>query len=1135
MLVGFSTMAYAEDELYIQNDAFVSTFNGQSNTVMLESNPNTLIIGKGRHAYIRLSVSNWDSQNAEKVVLNFNKKNNKNTMIIKQCSEFLREGESDSQEVWTQANITYNNRPLDLEGSWELEQEIPNGEARISVDLTDLLKQAKQEGKETVSLHITTAAVEDSTVSASELFSTRSEKKPYLDLTYVGEEQPIAVEPTKVIGGYTENGSIAQKIFKIKNESGTYLKLQGTDFVETEKSEEAAVFGLYIFDYKEFDDASYTKTTYALKCLDNNKYLTIQNYFAETDTEKPYYNLENGTYKIQADADTVNWNERFYVSYYPTSNEYTISSHLDTLRDNPDFNVAPVRMENNTLYSSFNNQSEYRFEFEEVTGQDPLEVIQEVNGSCITLRWYPVNGDTNPANYQVDGAAVQLEGDYLTAQLEEKNTGLHTISVSYIGGETVQVPVRIFEHLGMSHSLEELDAMKEHIAKKEEPWYSDYQKLKSTVPDQMSTPDFVPNAQEGVGRGTPEGHGNIVSFEQSANAAYFNALQWVITGEQSYADAVVRILNAWAEQLKIVDGRDRILGAAINSYKFNNAAEIIRYYHGGYANYTEQDFQKFQTMMENVIYPVIEDLGAPMIANGNWDTAAMISMISIGVLCDNTEIYERAVSLYQDIHVNGSIAVYVSDWGQSVESARDQAHAQLGIGYMADVCQVAWNQGDDLYGLYDNRLAKAFNWAAQYNLYDDNIQFEPLMNVFGDSKRGYWTKLDSEKINRGELRPVYELPLAHYSNVSGVDTTWMEKAAKAMRAQGYVHNDNLNFGTMTSYNGEPTTACKPYFQLRTRLEPWYQRTWDAVNQYGDSSNGTAETLNSYFTVTQTGELTASSMKASAPYFQLIDNQDGTYSIICVENGKYLSVKEETRQENQVIRADAETIGENEKFIFHCTGAGFYYFCSPKYGNRVVTVQVENAEDPQNAVLTLCLGTSTDISSAAITNNEKFILIYNNLTEPQPQIPVLKYQSHVQNIGWMTEVSDGEISGTHGRCLRMEALKIDLDTNGLDGGIQYCSHIQNLGWQKEVSNRELSGTTGRCLRMEAVKIRLTGEIEEQYNIYYRAHIQNIGWLGWAKNGEAAGSQGKSLRLEAVQIRLIKKGQEAPDQTDQAFIK
>uniref|UniRef100_UPI00286F988C InlB B-repeat-containing protein n=1 Tax=Anaerosporobacter sp. TaxID=1872529 RepID=UPI00286F988C len=357
--------------------------------------------------------------------------------------------------------------------------------------------------------------------------------------------------------------------------------------------------------------------------------------------------------------------------------------------------------------------------------------------------------------------------------------------------------------------------------------------------------------------------------------------------------------------------------------------------------------------------------------------AAMVSMISIGILCENEEIFSRAVELYQDIHINGSIAVYVSDWGQSVESARDQAHAQLGIGYMADVCAAALNQGINLYDLYNYRLAKAFNWAAQYNLYDTNYTFEPLMNVFNNSSRGYWTTLDSEKINRGELRPVYELPLSYYSNVEGVDVTWMKKAAEAMRAQGYVHNDNLNFGTLTTYNGASTAKSEPYFQIRTAIEPWYQRTYSAVKQYDSSvAAGVAETLNSYFAVSEDGTITASLKKADAPYFQLINNDDGTYALKCVSTDKYVSVKADMVGDENVIKADADTVSDSERFTLKATGIGYYYLASPKYDNRAVTIHVDGADTPTSAVLTMRLSNSTKTSSASVTTSERLIFVYN---------------------------------------------------------------------------------------------------------------------------------------------------------------
>ena len=139
--------------------------------------------------------------------------------------------------------------------------------------------------------------------------------------------------------------------------------------------------------------------------------------------------------------------------------------------------------------------------------------------------------------------------------------------------------------------------------------------------------------------------------------------------------------------------------------------------------------------------------------------------------------------------------------------------------------------------------------------------------------------------------------------------------------------------------------------------------------------------------------------------------------------------------------------------------------------------------------------------------------------------VVNYQTHVQNLGWQTTVKEGETSGTSGKGLRLEGIKIDvanLAFHKMTGGIQYQTHIQNIGWQNAVSNNAISGTTGQGLRLEAIRINLTGTLAENYDIYYRVHIQNKGWLGWAKNGASAGSEGQALRLEAIQIILVKQG-------------
>ena len=142
----------------------------------------------------------------------------------------------------------------------------------------------------------------------------------------------------------------------------------------------------------------------------------------------------------------------------------------------------------------------------------------------------------------------------------------------------------------------------------------------------------------------------------------------------------------------------------------------------------------------------------------------------------------------------------------------------------------------------------------------------------------------------------------------------------------------------------------------------------------------------------------------------------------------------------------------------------------------------------------------------------------------PHMDVL-YSAHVQNIGWMGEVSNGAEGGTDGRSLRMEALKIRLSGQA-DLHVHYQAHVQNIGWMGEVSDGAVTGTEGRSLRMEALKLRLTGNDADKYTIWYRVHAQNIGWMGWAKNGETAGTTGQSLRLEAIQIRILPNTEAAP---------
>ena len=148
-------------------------------------------------------------------------------------------------------------------------------------------------------------------------------------------------------------------------------------------------------------------------------------------------------------------------------------------------------------------------------------------------------------------------------------------------------------------------------------------------------------------------------------------------------------------------------------------------------------------------------------------------------------------------------------------------------------------------------------------------------------------------------------------------------------------------------------------------------------------------------------------------------------------------------------------------------------------------------------------------------------------------PIVTYSTHVQDIGWMGFVSNGETGGTTGRNKQVEAIKIEIKNAPYSGGITYRTHVQDIGWMNPVSNGSISGTTGKNKQVEAIQINLTGEMATQYDIYYRVHVEKFGWLSWAKNGQFAGTQGFAKQIEAIQIVLVDKGSEAPGETSLPF--
>lgn len=322
----------------------------------------------------------------------------------------------------------------------------------------------------------------------------------------------------------------------------------------------------------------------------------------------------------------------------------------------------------------------------------------------------------------------------------------------------------------MLHSREELDFIRKQINAGAEPWKSEFEMLRSS---NTASPDQRPVPRPEVVRG-PFNRPDIGSSEMTrdSHAAYAHALAWSVTGDMTYAENAVRILNAWSGTLKKVSGHDTKLLIGMVGIRFCNAAELIRH---SKAAWSDAGQRQFENMLRTLFYPTIKDFYPS--ANGNWDASMIQTMIAMGIFLDDREMFDRAVDYFHNGKGNGSIRNYFNDFGECQESGRDQAHTQMGLGFLGCACEMAWKQGVDLYSALDNRLALGFEYTAKYNL-GNEVRYEPYRSVDG---RYFYRRISSD--DRGRFSPIYERAVYHYHHRMGLEMPFSRQVVAKEAAQ----------------------------------------------------------------------------------------------------------------------------------------------------------------------------------------------------------------------------------------------------------------------------------------------------------------------------------------------------------------
>ena len=110
----------------------------------------------------------------------------------------------------------------------------------------------------------------------------------------------------------------------------------------------------------------------------------------------------------------------------------------------------------------------------------------------------------------------------------------------------------------------------------------------------------------------------------------------------------------------------------------------------------------------------------------------------------------------------------------------------MAAGLAVDICQTAWNQGDDLYSYHDNRIAAGLEFQAAYNF--DGREDLPWVNYhYTDCHSAWhqaWVQEGPNGGSRGEIRPYWARVIGHYEGVKGVKMPFSEIALEKMGIDG---------------------------------------------------------------------------------------------------------------------------------------------------------------------------------------------------------------------------------------------------------------------------------------------------------------------------------------------------------------
>ncbi|UVL18009.1 alginate lyase family protein [Pseudomonas sp. B21-023] len=243
---------------------------------------------------------------------------------------------------------------------------------------------------------------------------------------------------------------------------------------------------------------------------------------------------------------------------------------------------------------------------------------------------------------------------------------------------------------------------------------------------------------------------------RDSQAAYAQALLWLVTGDQGHADAAIRIIDAWSAVFtEGFDGSNARLQASWAGANFTCAAEILAHCESGWS---AQGIAACKTMLLGQFKPTIERLfhrdGWNLNTRpGNWRSTGIEALFYIAIFTDDAALFSRCISLWKDhtvasiyLETDGPFPLTLPNWlppatedqlrevwygprrfieGMNVESCRDFAHTAYGLAATINVAETALLHGIDLYTDKDVQAQRRLIQAMEFHSRYENIKLMP--------------------------------------------------------------------------------------------------------------------------------------------------------------------------------------------------------------------------------------------------------------------------------------------------------------------------------------------------------------------------------------------------------------------------